>query len=643
MTNKQRAERTHDMLIGAMLFIIVGIMPLVVRAAIRPVPPEAVDIFAGNPNLFMYHGRPSYLDFFSYWKGFFLTVPALVIAFYYISDFLTGGRKFDIKPLLKNPVVIASAVFLFFTFLSAILSDYRHTAWFGAMERREGALMWGVYFIAFFGTMRYVREPKHVKPILWGLIFSSIIMGAIGLSQFLYNDFFATDLAQRLIIGSDVRQHFPEGIRIEFTIAFGTLYNPNPFGLYTAMLAPILLITALTYQGNKIINALLLIAGALMLTGVFGSRSLGGAIGLAAAVAVIIITLLSAFIYRLCTGKIEKRPPNRNEWLFISAGGALLAGIAAAAFFITPINNRLTLQWERFQTAIHAQPRPVQDIFFEGDTMTVYIDDERLFSATVEVDISPNAAPIPEGVQWLTIRNSDGTTIPIDRIIPRENYTRYEFLIQENRRIAFDRWGTHFIHQQIVFACVESQIFGVAANGHLIDMTERIPAFGFRGREHWGTNRGYIISRTLPLLPQNMIFGTGPDSYVYTFPQHDLVGKRQGMDGNPYKIVDKAHNIYLHTWVGNGGIATLALIFVFGHFLLTTLLYLIRTAGTGQLSDYGLRLGLLAVIVAYGTASLATDSTVASTGVFFVLLGAGYGISTFTSASASDTALSISK
>ena len=42
--------------------------------------------------------------------------------------------------------------------------------------------------------------------------------------------------------------------------------------------------------------------------------------------------------------------------------------------------------------------------------------------------------------------------------------------------------------------------------------------------------------------------------------------------------------------------------------------------------SYKMRLGLLAGVSAFCISSMSTDSTIGSTGVFFVLLGLGYGM-----------------
>jgi O-antigen ligase len=97
---------------------------------------------------------------------------------------------------------------------------------------------------------------------------------------------------------------------------------------------------------------------------------------------------------------------------------------------------------------------------------------------------------------------------------------------------------------------------------------------------------------------------------------------------NPYQVVDKAHNLFLQTWVTTGGISAILLFALFFHYLLTTFWGVVASKGEGAFT-YGLRLGLLAGISGFVMSSMATDSTIGSTGVFFVLLGMGYGVNYF--------------
>ena len=81
-----------------------------------------------------------------------------------------------------------------------------------------------------------------------------------------------------------------------------------------------------------------------------------------------------------------------------------------------------------------------------------------------------------------------------------------------------------------------------------IDYPESFPSS--RHIENFGSGRMYIWSRTIPMLKDSLIFGSGADTFLPRFPQNDLVGKINFTD--PYLLVDKPHNWYLQMAVFNG-------------------------------------------------------------------------------------------
>ena len=87
-----------------------------------------------------------------------------------------------------------------------------------------------------------------------------------------------------------------------------------------------------------------------------------------------------------------------------------------------------------------------------------------------------------------------------------------------------------------------------------LDKMREIEKFGFEKHPGFASARGYIWSRTFPLLKYNMFVGSGPDTYVYEFPNDDYIGSKYVGFGNNINI--KPHNIFLQIWVQDGFIIT---------------------------------------------------------------------------------------
>ena len=148
------------------------------------------------------------------------------------------------------------------------------------------------------------------------------------------------------------------------------------------------------------------------------------------------------------------------------------------------------------------------------------------------------------------------------------------------------------------------------------------PHYGFEGKESLGTNRGYIWSRSIPLLKNTIIKGYGPDNYLLAFPQQDYWAKSGALKSpQPHLTVDKPHNMYLQWAINNGVLALVSLLGVFGIYIFTQI---------KNLRKYGLndpnkvfKIGILCSVIGYLATGMFNDSVVSVAPIFWSLLGVG--------------------
>ena len=628
-TNQQSEWR--DLIYGVMLLIVVAIMPLVVRFAVIMPPPE----------LFAMYGREYYFDFFFQYKGWALGVPATVILVYTIADWLMSETTAPtFRELLESPPIVASSIFLVMSLISTIFSSYRHTSFHGTVDRGEGMLILIAYFIVFFAAMYFTRTAGHAKVLLYGFAFSSFIMGVIALTQFLQQDFFLTSIGDRLIMSRAWRahiaensQHYGDVIEGRFTFAYGTLYNPNTLGKYAAMAAPILLACALAFDDWKrnsiIVRVGFFLSGVLMLVAVFGSRSLAGFLAVAAAGGITAVTLVSRFVYQIVQNRAHESDNDSQSSTGISwvVAGLVLVILGIGLYFVPPVNDRVNLALERASEAVLAEPELANDIVFDNNHMTLILSEQEQFSIIVSPNAFAEGTPFTDS-PW-ELYDPSGQPIPVNnRVTHRDTeglVATYYYDVPGHGRVALMRFFHFFIFRDMAFTIYEGRLYALSPVSDLIDMSVTVPTIGFQGREMWGSARGYIWSRTFPLLPSRIIIGSGPDTFVQVFPQDDVIAKSFFLP-SPYTPVDKAHNVFLQAWVNTGGISAIALLFLFVYYLFTAFVATVKSKMREGVFLFGLRFGLLAGIGAFTVASLSTDSTIGSSGVFFVLLGIGYGI-----------------
>jgi O-antigen ligase len=597
-----------DCFYGLMLFVIVGVMPMLVRGVTLAVPPELVEL----------RQREAYTDYLTYLKSWFVLIPALLLAFYSIADIATGGYKtFDIKKTIREPAVTAVLVYLLMAVISSVFSKYPYTAVNGTYDRHESIFILLSYMVVFIISYYHIRKRNHLLPVITGLTFSSIIIGAIGAAKLFGFDIFNWDPVHDFVSANGQYD-----FAVSFDIAFATLYNPNTYGLYSSMLFPFLLLCGFTYDGKKWVNALLILAGLLMLVGIPASNSLGGLTGGAAGVAVLVITHAAHSVFN------KKKPPLPA----VIAGAGVLAVLVGAVIFIAPVRSRFVGLADKIKQSMNVAQPP--DYIIEGNTFTITngggvkltgitFGENPWLTVTdgAGQSVAPQSIEYSEDAAEADRNDADPYNATVYYDIP--GYGPLEFIRERGNGdfyIRFPRLRAGY--NALRLAVNEDGLTPVTQAGAAVNTMKPAEAFGFKGMEKWGTMRGYIWSRSFPLMLRYPLVGSGPDSFINEFPNHDLLAKLRFFD-NAYELVDKAHNLYIQTWITTGGISALALIFLFGNYIARAFVSLVKSKGEGRFS-YGLRLGLLAGISAFCVSSLATDSTIASTAVFYVLLGLGY-------------------
>lgn len=177
--------------------------------------------------------------------------------------------------------------------------------------------------------------------------------------------------------------------------------------------------------------------------------------------------------------------------------------------------------------------------------------------------------------------------------------------------------------QNWVFRVTAEGVFYNNELGNTIKLDEVVPSIGWENNLAFGSGRGYIWSRTLPMMKETLLIGHGADTYCIYYPHQDYVGKYNAK-WNINMIVDKPHNMYMGMWVGTGMISVLA-------FMAMLLIYAIQSIklywridlkSFTEYAGYGIFLG----IVAFCVTGLVDDSSVSVMPMFYGLLGVGMSI-----------------
>jgi O-antigen ligase len=161
--------------------------------------------------------------------------------------------------------------------------------------------------------------------------------------------------------------------------------------------------------------------------------------------------------------------------------------------------------------------------------------------------------------------------------------------------------------------------FKAQVTNHLTTQTKAESAL-FEGMESIGSSRVYIWSRTIPMLKERLLLGSGPDHYAIVFPQYDIVGKANWMSSSTI-LVDKPHNLYLDLWVNTGFISLLA-------YLAILLMYIVdsfKLYFKSEFNTFSEKLGasILPAIIGYHVSAIFNDNIVSVAPAFFAVLAVG--------------------
>jgi len=594
-------------------------------------------------------------DFFSYYKMIAILLCAAAVLILLLYRVTT--QSFAVR---RSFVYLPMALYALCVTASYQFSDYKAFALLGWNDRFEGTLVLLSYMLLLFFIINSVRTEAHVRLFLLPLAFSGGLLGLLGLSQALNMDFFRTTLGQKLLVpdiamptGMSLWQSIDAAAQqgepyLKFTFQnrqiYQTVYNINYVSFYLTLLIPLfgmLFIRAWnrgkeTPAAHKAGLALLF---ALLIYNLIGSASSGGFFGLG-------IIGLSGLI--LLNKKLL-------EWvrplgvLFLITG--LIAGITADRW--TP-ELRGAFRSVTGGTAQEEPADPAELKDAEAGSVKPVID--YFDTAPDHIALSLNGRPLviavernPEGQPAsITALDEEGQPIEMKALeslgdgtpdaqessggdpttgeaqVPRYALedSRYRPYLTLSMAPVAGSPGIRLHTPGVTWDFVVSaeNILHRNRMGRLVDL-DPVEHVGFDNNPNFGSWRGYIWSRSFPLLKQTILLGTGADTYCAAFPQEDYAGKYS--TGNNYDIVvDKPHNLYLGAAVGTGVVSLLALLSLFGIYLFTgARLYRKAVFGDDFLTFAGS--GIFFGITGFLAAALVNDSSVSVMPMFYSLLGLG--------------------
>lgn len=544
------------------------------------------------------------VDFFLHGKNVALNVMGVYMLVLLALYALMGNTE-KRKPWILIPI----AVYAVFAFASSAISPYSKYAFKGNFEGFES--IWTVLTYCLIVVYAYymVRSAKEVRILLYSFSIGVFILSVIGFLQAFGNNPLSMPWINTLTIPSQYREAL-EGI-VEYNDgAYLTLYNINYVGVYMAMTIPVLLFLAFDFNKNKslatvkasictILNVVIFVV--LLISALFclyKSESEAGILALCAGIVFIPIVM-----YR----KLWKHK-------FIT-----LAGIAAAAIllvimgksYIQPAFQRLTNQLFSETrtydlTRIHADENGVT-FTYKGVDMVFKMEE-------VDTDYFVFAAYDGNGERLNIVGN---TWVFAFADEPYSDFSVAYYPIADYLSMSISQGDNNWVFTNTTGSGTYQML---NYYGKWIDLADPERVKALDGLEHIFSGRGYIWSRSIPLLKQSAILGVGADCFIFAFPQLDYLGRsHSGYADN--QVFTKPHNLYLQMAIQYGIPAMLAFLVFFGMYFVEAF----RIYSKKKLDCFEAKagLGIFIGMIVYMITGLTNDSMIVVSPIFWTLIAIG--------------------
>ena len=560
------------------------------------------------------------VDFFHYSKMIAIVICGAAVLLFIIYRIMT--QTFAIK---KTTLYIPIIVFAIFTILSYIFSDYKDFALLGFNERFEGTLVLLSYMLVLFYAINTVNTERNVKLILYPVAIVSGILGLLGISQATGYDFFKTKLGWIMITPKEVWDSMDMfAFRFVKGEIYQTVYNINYVAFYLTLLIPIFglifINSVMKGKQEKLVKKIIWGAlFALLLFNMIGAKSSGGYLGTGIAVIAAILLLNKKLVL---------------WWKPI----ALLLVITVIIGGVTydRLLPELKSMFKGMGISVASQiPARDQANGVDGSKQKrSYIDYIELNSQLnmIEFSINGNEAGFymhPESWPAFEIVDSDGGYIGLD-IKDAETGEFYlddeRFNMCTVRGVVDENDYSYFVlsidGHDWVFLIISQGTYYINEINKAAELG-KVESFGFTNNPKFGSGRGYIWSRTFPMLKDTIFIGHGADTYCIYYPQNDYVGK-YNMGWNLNMIIDKPHNMYMGMAVNTGCISLIAFLSILAlYFIQSIKLYWRRNFDNFiEFAGFGIFLGILG----FSATGLVDDSSVSVMPMFYGLLGTGIAV-----------------
>lgn len=612
-----------DGLLGSVFFLLYTLLLRAQTIKLLPIEQNimGMDTFSETFHLFKSH-------------ALILFVSASILSVI-VTSLTEKGHKVAINKWLKYPLLSYAALIV----LSYAFSAFKDLGWRGSLDRYEGLPTLLAYCgtaLAFYCMTTYSRVEKWLG---WMLPLNLGFMSIFGLSQMLGHNIIRNRVLLSIIAwpvkvaGATV---------VEDSVvsqAYGTLGNSNFMGSYLTLVLPVAVMLYLRAEDRRerVIRLLTIAFGYLLL---LGSNSLAGVLAYSVLLPVYVLMIFPA---------VDRRRHYHLVFAAIVASGitaALPVRIDKEIFFLFLLSHGVMVVGGKLLPGFKSVPKK---FLLMGGAGVLTLGCAVVIALLAMVPrtpwpierfeyVSPSKADMTVYGQRIQIKPSAGG-VEIDvpdlhkTILMSSHGEKAQLTIAEGRQLKFvlhkDKtteglWGLTLEDPKMILAVgtkAGSEFVQLVGNGGSAITVERPETVQLlNGLERLGSGRVYIWSRTIPMLKSRIIIGSGPDSFIASFPQNDIMGK--SAVGSTYLVVDKPHSWFLELAVNTGLVSVLSILALLIGYYRT---WFLRREDTHNSAGHYIG-AVSGAIAMYSLSALFNDSMPSVSPLFWAFIGIGFAL-----------------
>lgn len=586
MTNikSELQETSKSKILLYPLLIVIAIIPLIVHQKTYPTHLEQYSWYS--------YAQTAY-DFFLYYKSVWLVIMAALMLV------VLCWKMAKEKEYRKIPMfMIPAGIYGLFIIISMIFSRDRSISLYGIVEQFEPGTVLIGYLIFMYYSYLIVNTENDVKFLMRVWIISIAILCILGVLQVLGHDFFATDFGKKLIATGETWKN------LEFSFGenriYLTLYNPNYVGVYATLALPVLG-TLLLFTKNikwKVIYGILMLG---MVICIVGSQS-KTAFGSLAVVAIFAVIFFRKLI--------------KQYWKFlipivIGIGIVFLVFDASIGHEYT---NSIKSAINTFTSKDTNSPIVTRVDTLKDEIVINYMKNPLHISYTRDGDSFSIVVKDGTGAVLDTIQDDTGIAIQDERfqgihLNPVYSEDMYMLRFSTDSGITWYFSNEAGSDKEGYYFYTPYGKWDKVSNPEVFEMKESL-----------FSSRGYIWSRTIPLLKDYIIKGSGPDTFTLVFPHDDYIG----LENNGYRgsIVTKPHNLFLQIGIQTGGISLIAFLALYLIYFIQSIRLYVKNKFESYSAQIGV--GIFLATIGYMIGGITNDSTITVSPIFWILLGIGF-------------------